>query len=67
MELIKAEEVINGANSEVCKTFEYSFSDKSLDLGIATITGRYPKEGYCVNLISKELCIEWGRRTIFKG
>lgn len=55
MELIKAEEANKGANSEVCKTLEYSFSDKSLDLGIATITSRYPKDGYCVNLISKEL------------
>ena len=29
--------------------------DKHIDLGIATISGRYPDEGYGVNLISKEL------------
>ena len=26
-----------------------------MDLGIATITGRYPENGFCVNTISKEL------------
>ena len=29
--------------------------DKDIDLGIATISGRYPDERYGVNLISKEL------------
>lgn len=29
--------------------------DKDIDLGIATIQGRYPDEGYGVNLVSKEL------------
>ena len=29
--------------------------DKDIDLGIATISGRYPDEGYGVNLKSKEL------------
>ena len=29
--------------------------DKDIDLGIAIISGRYPDDGYGVNLISKEL------------
>ena len=41
--------------NEICKTIEYSFQDKDLDLGIAIIKGRYPEKGYCMNEISKEL------------
>lgn len=55
MEIIKYDNALKGANSNKCKTLEYSFEDKDIDLGIATITGRYPEEGYCVNIISKEL------------
>lgn len=55
MEVIKKEETKKGKNSEVCKTIEYSFKDKDLDLGIATITDRFPDSGYAVNLICKEL------------
>lgn len=55
MKIIKESDAIQGANSDQCKTTEYSFGDKEIDLGIATITGRYPETGYCVNLISKEL------------
>lgn len=55
MKIIKSDEAIKGANSDECKTTEYSFGDKNIDLGLATITGRYPEEGFCVNLISKEL------------
>lgn len=55
MQVIKYSDAIEGANSDKCKTLEYSFNDKDIDLGIATITGRYPENGYCVNTISKEL------------
>ena len=55
MEIIKNAEAVSGANSDKCKTIEYSFNDKDIDLGLATITGRYPEIGYCVNLVSKEL------------
>lgn len=55
MQVIKKNNAIKGANSDKCKTLEYSFNDKDIDLGIATITGRYPEKGYCVNKISKEL------------
>ncbi len=55
MKKINLEEAIKGQNSADCKTLEYSFSDNDIDLGIATITARYPEEGYCYNEISKEL------------
>lgn len=55
MKVIKYNGALKGKNNEKCKTLEYSFMDKDIDLGIATISGRYPDEGYGVNLISKEL------------
>ena len=55
MKIIRNNEAIEGSNSNCCKTFEYSFDDNDIDLGLAVITGRYPESGYCVNLVSKEL------------
>ncbi len=55
MKVIRSNEAIEDANSDVCKTVEYSFNDKDIDYGLATITGRYPESGCCVNLVSKEL------------
>ena len=54
MKIIKNSEGVKGANSDKCKTIEYSFGDKDIDLGLAIITGRYPEKGFCVNTISKE-------------
>ena len=55
MKVIKFEDAEKGKNSEKCKTLEYSFGDKDIDLGIAEITGRYPDESYGVKIVSKEL------------
>lgn len=55
MRLIKGNDALNGANGNTCKYLEYSFEDKDIDLGISTITGRYPEEGYNINVVSKEL------------
>lgn len=55
MEKIESEKAIKGENSKDCQTLEYSFCDKDIDLGIATITSRFPESGYCYNEISKEL------------
>lgn len=55
MKYIKYAESAPGQNSNVCKTIEYSFGDSDIDLGIATITGRFPDSGYALNLVSKEL------------
>ena len=53
MRIIKKENAVKGANRDKCKTLEYSFGDKDIDLGIAIITGRYPESGYCKNIVSK--------------
>ena len=55
MKIIKSNDAEKGTDSNECKTIEYSFGDNDIDLGVATITGRYPEEGYCVNTICKEL------------
>ena len=55
LKIIKNEDKVLGSNSDKCKTIEYSFNDKDIDLGIAIITGRYPDVGYCVNEECKEL------------
>ena len=55
MKIIKSNEGIKENNSDKCKTIEYSFNDKDIDLGVAIITGRYPENGYCINTISKML------------
>ena len=55
MKIIKKDEAIASTNSNECKTIEYSFGDKDIDIGVATITGRYPESGFCTNLVSKEL------------
>lgn len=55
MNFIKCNKAEKGQNSDSCKTTEYDFKDSDMDLGIATITGRYPEEGYCMNLKCKEL------------
>ena len=55
MRYIIESEAEKSSNSDVCKTIEYSFGDSDIDLGVATITGRYPEKGYCVNTICKEL------------
>ena len=55
MEIIKYDNALKGNNSDKCKTLEYSFNDKEMYLGVATINGRYPDKGYGVNLVSKEL------------
>lgn len=55
MQVIKSEEALQGKNSEQCKTIEYSFNDTDIDLGVATITGRFPEKGLCKNTVSKEL------------
>lgn len=55
MQIIKKGQAAKFANSEKCKLEGYAFEDKGIDLAIAEITGRYPDEGYCQNLVSKEL------------
>ena len=55
MKVIKYSDAEKGKNSDKCNTLEYSFEDKDIDIGIATITGRYPDNGYGINSKCKEL------------
>lgn len=42
-------------NSDLCIATEYPFNDKDIDISTATIDGKYPDEGYCVNTEVKEM------------
>ena len=44
MNIIKSNDAVKCDNSDKCKTIEYSFGDKDIDLGLAIITGRYPEK-----------------------
>lgn len=55
MKAIKLVNAVSAKNSENCSTLEYSFGDSDIDLGTATIKGRFPENGYAYNEISKEL------------
>lgn len=68
MKVIKLDDAETGKNSEVCKTLEYSFGDREIDLGVATITGRFPENGFAYNEVSRELIyvIEGTGKLVFK-
>ena len=53
--LITNDETKVKKNSEACLIHEYDLANKDIDIVKAIITGRYPKEGYALNEISKEL------------
>lgn len=58
MKIIKLEQAEKHENSEKCKVLEYGFNDKDIDCTTATIKGRYPDTGYCMNEECKELIID---------
>lgn len=69
MELIKNEDAPRFKNNPDCVATEYDFKDES-DFNIAGIelTGRYPKEGYALNTICKELIyVKKGTGTLVAG
>ncbi len=55
MKLVKLEQAKEFLNSDKCKGIEYPLDDKDINFSIATINGRYPDNGYCVNEECKEL------------
>ena len=42
MKIIRKDEAVIGTNSDKCKTIEYSFGDKDIDIGVATTS--YPAD-----------------------
>lgn len=69
MKTIKFLEAEPHKNSEACKTLEYSFGIDDIDLGTATIEGRFPDKGYVYNEVSYELIyvLEGNGRLHFKN
>ena len=55
MILVKYEDAEHLENSDKCKVVEYPLNDPDINCGVATISGRYPETGYCVNAECKEL------------
>ena len=55
MKVIKLEQAKEYSNSNRCKGLEYPLNNKDASISTASITGRYPEKGYCVNEKSKEL------------
>lgn len=69
MQIIKNNQTIKVSNSNKCKTIEYIFHTKEIDLGIAIISGRYPENGFCMNRKCKELIyvLEGNGRIYFEN
>ena len=55
MELVKLSDTYIKKNGANCDVLEYPFKNGLMDLGIATIRGKYPLDGYVSNLESSML------------
>ena len=68
MKIITKENSIKGTNLDNCKVDEYSFGDNDIDVGVVHLTGRYPKEGYCLNEVCKEVIyvLEGNGKIVFE-
>lgn len=55
MKHIKLKDAISRSNSDSCIVNEYPLEENDLDIVVATITGRYPDNGYALNKVSKEI------------
>lgn len=67
MKIVKYKAALKFSNSKYCTGIEYPTEDKEIDFSIATIKGRYPDKGYCVNTECKELIyVIDGTGTLYK-
>lgn len=67
MKVCKKEESVLYKNSEVCHNMEYPLGDSDINVSVATVNGKYPVSGYCINLEVKELLyIMEGTGTLIK-
>ena len=55
MQKISLEETQKLKNSDLCQAIIYPFEENKIDISTATIRGRYPEKGYCVNTKVKEM------------
>ncbi len=54
MKLVKECQAQKVRNSDKCEVLEYPLGDKDMDMAIASLKGRYPDRGYCINEECKE-------------
>ncbi|MBS0629164.1 MAG: DUF861 domain-containing protein [Verrucomicrobia bacterium] len=55
MEVVKLQDAIKHQNSSECTVLEYAMQNNEINIGVAEITGRYPEEGFAVNLKCTEM------------
>lgn len=55
MEYVKLQDAIKHENSSQCTVLEYVMQNNQINIGVAEIEGRYPDEGYAVNLKCTEM------------
>lgn len=55
MKIVKLKDSEKFNNSNTCEVIEYPLGDPDINCATATITGRYPEKGYCVNEKCKEM------------
>ncbi len=55
MKVCKKENSVLYKNSNECHNMEYPLGDTDINVSVATVNGKYPESGYCVNLEVKEL------------
>lgn len=55
MYIVRQPETIACNPSPTCSVYEYSMDDKDMNGALVHISGRYPVDGWSVNLLSKEM------------
>lgn len=55
MKVCKKENSVLYKNSENCQNLEYPLGDPDINVSVATVNGKYPETGYCINEEVKEL------------
>ena len=43
------------SNGPTCDGVEYSFGDKTMNIALVTVNGRYPEQGYVMNEVCTEM------------
>ena len=55
MKVCKKENSVLYKKSNECHNMEYPLGDPDINVSVATVNGKYPETGYCINLEVKEL------------
>lgn len=49
MKVCKKEAAVLYKNSNNCQNLEYPLGDPDINVSVATVNGKYPVSGYCIN------------------